>query len=182
MSGVAEMVGLLGKGKGCKFASVIYRTKRNNELAKYMLVLGAKTHVLYEKDIAALEAAFPTLKTDVEKQAALELLNSRKESLTQGIGHNSLYTCEDVYVNVDGIPGVKVHKETGVAYVTGLCESKTVLEAGDELPPVKSSAKTIAKNKLRETYCKSDRFRQFIIKRIGKLSANGEVLEIEVAE
>jgi hypothetical protein len=178
MSNVAELVGLLGKGKGAKFAAVTYRAKRNNELARFLLILNASTEELYRKDIAALNEILPTL-SPVEKLVAQEIIDSRIESLALGVGNNSRYTCADVYVMIDGIHNIKVHKETGVIYVNGLCEQKTVLEKGDELPPVNSAEKTIIKRKLQHEHCASVRFRQFIIKRIHKLSANGEVIEIE---
>jgi hypothetical protein len=178
---ISEVVGLLGKGKGAKFANVVYRVKKNNELAKYRIILGASTEVLYQKDIVKLEELYPTLEAELDKLACAAILDSRKESLTLGIGNNTKYTCADVYVEADGIPGVKIHKETGCLYVTGLLEEKTVIEAGEPYKEVKSRPLTIAKRKI-EKDLPSHRFRQLIIKRVRRLAANGEVLEIEGAE
>lgn len=177
---VAELVGLIGGKKGAKFANFLYRVKKTGELSRYHLILGASTETLYQKDVVKLEAMLPTLK-GIEFEAASAILNSRKESLTVGIGNNSKYTCADVYVDVDGVPGVKIHKETGYLYVTGLCESKTVVEEGEPQPPVKSKPLTIAKRKI-EKELPSARFRQFILKRVTKATMNGETLELVESE
>jgi hypothetical protein len=178
MANVAEVVGLLGKGKGSKFANIVYRVKRNNELAKYRIILGADTETLYEKDIAALKALLPTLESALDIEACSAILASREESLILGIGNNTKYTCADTYVHAEGIKGVKVHKETGALYVSGLVEEKTVLEAGEPEKPVKSKPLTIAKRKIEKTL-PSGRFRQLIIGNVRRCAANGEVLEIE---
>jgi hypothetical protein len=178
MLNISEVTGLLGKGKGAKFANIVYRVKRNNELARYRIILGAHTDKLYQKDIEKLTALIPTLTDLVELEAAYAILNSRNESLIVGIGNNSAYTNADTYVQADGIPGVKIHKETGCLYVTGLVEEKTVLEAGEPEKPVKSRPLTIAKRKIEKTL-PSGRFRQLIIKNVSRLACNGDVIEME---
>lgn len=178
MLNVSEVTGLLGAGKGAKFANITYRVKKNNELAKYSMILGASTEVLYEKDIAQLDALYPTLEASFDKLACKAIRDSREESLTLGIGNNSKYTCADTYVPVEGIPGVRVHKETGTIYVAGLLEHKTILEEGAPYPPVNSAPLTIAKRKIEKTL-PSGRFRLLIIKRVKRIAAMGEVLEIE---
>lgn len=175
---VAALVGMIAKGKGAKFASITYTAKGTGETARHLMILGASVETLYTKDIAALEAmlAGDTL-SPVEREAATELLASRQESLTKGIGNNSAYTCADTYVHVDGVAGVKVHKDTGVLYVTGLSQSKTVLVPGT-YKAVKSAPKTIAKRNI-EKGLASGRFRQMILKNVTRAALNGDVLEIE---
>lgn len=177
MLNVSEVTGLLGAGKGAKFASVTYRTKESHELAKYSIILGASTEVLYQKDIAQLDELYPTLEADLDKLACKAIRDSREESLTLGIGNNTKYTCADTYVDAEGIPGVRIHKETGTLYVTGLVEHKTVIEAG-VYKHVNSKPLTIAKRKIEKTL-PSGRFRLLIIKRVKRIAAMGEVLEID---
>lgn len=180
---VAALVGLLASGKGAKFASLTYRAKESGELAKHTVILGAKVETLYEKDIAILREllAGDTL-TDIQREAATALLATREESLTVGIGNNSKYVHRadggaDTYVHADGIPGVKVHKDTGVVYVTALVEHKTVIEPGVH-KVVKSRPLTIAKKEV-EKHLPSRRFRQFILKNVNRAALNGTVLEID---
>jgi hypothetical protein len=175
---LSEVVGLLGEGKGAKFANIVYRVKKNNELAKYRIILGASTEVLYAKDIVKLDELYPTLTAALDKEACKAIRDSREESLTLGVGNNTKYTCADTYVAVMGIPGVRVHKETGCLYVSGLVEEKTILEAGEPYKEVKSKPLTIAKQKIEKTL-PSSRFRLLVIERVRRLAANGEVIEIE---
>lgn len=182
MSAVATLVGMVAGGKGAKFGSLTYRAKETGELAKYVLILGASTETLYKKDVAILKTllAGDTL-SDLEREAATALLKSREESLTVGIGNNSKYVhaphAADTYVHADGIPGVKIHKETGVVYVTALVEDKTVLQPGT-YKEVKSKPLTLAKKAV-EKNLPSRRFRQFILKNVTRAALNGDVLEID---
>lgn len=178
MLNISEVVGALGKGKGAKFANITYRVKKNNELARYRIILGANTETLYLKDIKALEVLLPTLTDNLQIEAATAILNSRNLSVAVGIGNNPAFTCADTYTHVEGIPGCKIHKETGVLYVSGLVEEKTVLEAGEPMKPVNSKPLTIAKRKIEKTL-PSGRFRQLIIKNVARLACNGEVIEVE---
>ena len=182
MSGVAQLVGLIGSGKGAKFASLTYRTEKTGEVAKHTLILGASTEKLYQKDIVKLEEMLKgELPSVPYRLAAEQLLASRKESLEKGIGNNSKYVHSkenaDTYVQADGIPGVKLHKETGVVYVVALSEDKVVLvEAVNPKPPTKhKTEQTAAKSKI-EYLLPSGRFRQFTLKNVGRAALNGDVL------
>jgi hypothetical protein len=181
MSAVAQLVGLIGSGKGAKFASLTYKTESTGEVAKHTLILGASTEVLYKKDIAKLEEMLAGELTVPYRLAAEQLLASRKESLEKGIGNNSKYVHSkenaDTYVQADGIPGVKLHKETGVVYVMALSEDKVVLvEATNPKPPTQhKTEQTAAKAKI-EYMIPSGRLRQFTLKKVGRAALNGEVL------
>jgi hypothetical protein len=182
MSAVGQLVGLISSGKGAKFASLTYTTKETGETAKYTLILGAKTEVLYQKDIVKLEAMLTEELDTLTRQAALNILASRKESLEKGIGHNSAYVHSpekaDTYVQADGIPGIKIHKEMGVVYVMALSEDKVVLIEGTPRKPVKSKEITIAQDKIKRAL-PSGRIRQFTLKHVDRAALNGEVLVIE---
>lgn len=133
--------------------------------------LGASVEAAYKKDIETLSRLAPKL-GGVDAQACAELLASLRESVEKGVGNNSAYTCADTYVNVTR--GVKVHKETGEVHVTGFTRSKVVLEEGT-YKSVKSSEKTIARNKLRKGLL-SGKFRQFVLPNVESARLNGNTL------
>lgn len=182
MTMVADLAALIAKAKGAKFAKVTYRNEEG-ELARHTLILGASTENLYLKDIAKLEEMLADATvTGIDRAAVEFVLNSRKESLSKGIGNNSAYVHSaenaDTYLTVDGLPGIMIHKETGVMYVKALSEDKVVIEAGTPKKAVKSSEQTIARNKVRKAL-PSARFRQFKLAKIARAAMNGEVLEID---
>lgn len=177
MSKTAELIELISRNKGAKFGSFVYRNE-HGEVARVTLILGASTETLYKKDIEVLQGMLPDLQ-GVEKICAQELLDSRTESLAVGIGHNSAYTLEDVYVYPVGLEekGIKVHKENGSILVRGLAQGKVVLQAGI-YPPDRRRPKTVIKDGIR-AQLPSHKFRTYRIDRVGTAKMNGEVLEIE---
>jgi hypothetical protein len=182
MHNIAALIGLLSSGKGAKFCSLTYRAKGTGELARHLLILGASTDVLYGKDMEKLTGEIiPKLQTGLLLDAAFKVLASRKKSLEVGIGHNPKYVHApengDTYVMLEGVPGCKVHKETGEVHLTGLSQHKTVLEAG-EYKEVKSKPETLAKQEI-EKQLPSARFRQFLLNRVLTAKLNGDVWEVE---
>jgi hypothetical protein len=182
MSKVAELLEAIERGKGAKFASFTYRSKGTGELAKCLIILGASTETLYQKDVQILQTLIAEGGlTGLKLEAAAAILKSRMESLTVGIGHNSMYTHSpengDTYVHPVGLTGIKVHKENGEVYVSGLVERKDVLEEG-EYKKVNSRPLTLAKKEI-EKLLPSTRFRQYILRNVASARLNGEVLEFE---
>jgi hypothetical protein len=178
-----EMLDAIGKKKGANFATFVYKTKETGEVAKYNIILGATTENLYKKDIPLLERMVKLLKgikaADHTIKAAEELLASRNESLTKGVGNNDSYTQKDTYDYVAGLTGVRVHKETGALYVSGLLNRKEVITVGNPRKVVKSAPKTIAKKKI-GYMLPSGRYRLFALPNVTRAAVNGDVLEIVV--
>jgi len=178
---VLNILDSLGKKLGATFASFTYQTKETGEVAKYNLVLGASTENLYKKDVVLLERMVKLLKGIKAQQhtilAAEELLASRNESLTKGIGNSDAYTNADTYYYVAGLNGVRVHKDTGVLYVSGLLNRKEVLIAGTPRKKVNSAPKTIAKKKI-GYILPSGRYRLFVLPNVTRAALNGDVLEL----
>jgi hypothetical protein len=179
-----ELLESIGKKAGATFASFVYTTKDTGEVAKYNLTLNASTENLYKKDIDILRRMVNILKgikaQDHTVKAAEELLASRNESLTKGVGNNSQYTNADTYDYVAGLTGVRVHKETGALYVSGLLNRKEVITPGTPRKQVKSAPKTIAKKKI-GYMLPSGRYRLFTLPNVTRAAVNGDVLEIVVA-
>jgi hypothetical protein len=178
---IQQLLEALAKRTSASFASFTYTTKETGEVAKYHLILGATTETLYAKDIVKLNRILPLLqKIGAQPHvilAAQELLNSRNESLTKGIGNNSAYTNKETYEYVEGFPGVRRHKETMALYVSGLLNHKTVIQEGTPRKPVKSAPKTIAKRRI-ERLLPSGKYRMFTLPNVTRAALNGNVLEL----
>ncbi len=174
---VAEVTAALAKGKGCKFANILYRNQQG-ELSRYRVMLGVDTMELYKKDFDTLAAMLPTL-TGIAKIAADEIASS----LINSIAHiatgtvNPDYVLSEVRLDADGLPGIWLHKETGVMYVQCVVQDKTIIEKG-EYKKVNSSAKTLAKKEI-ERGLRKGKIRTMILKEIRRIAANGEVIEID---
>ena len=160
----------------CRFASITYRAKETGELARHTLFLGVNVERAYRRDLALYKRKVGKLQ-GIESIACGELIDSLTESLTVGIGNNSAYTCKGVYHPI--APGIKRHKESGDVYLNGFSIGKKVLQAG-VYKDVKSSDKTLAKNKLRKIG-KLGRFRQFIIKpdNVKRVHVMGKVFAVK---
>lgn len=159
---------------GARFASFTYTAKGTGERAQHTLALGVSIENAYRRDVAILSKLRPSLK-GVEAQACDELLASLRESLEKGVGNNSAYTCKGVYAPI--CRGVKVHEGTGALHVTGFTLGKRVLNEGT-YATVKSSPKTIAKNKLKRRM-KSGKFRQFAFESLESARLDGKTLVFE---
>ncbi len=171
----------LAKVVGAKFAGITYTSKVSGkvltaETAKHTIILGASTEELYKRDIPLLSAMLATLSGDA-LLAATELLDSRVASVELGVGNTPEYTQADTYIHIDGLPGVKLHKDTGALYLSGLAHDKTVIVPGT-YRVVKSSPKTIAKDKIRKDL-PSGRFRTFALSNVSRAALNGNVLEVD---
>jgi hypothetical protein len=160
--------------KSARFVSFTHQSKGTGEIARHTIRFGASIEKAYRADLAKLEKLAPSL-SGVTLEACNELIASFRESLTKGVGNNSAFTCADVYASI--AKGVKVHKQTGEIYVSGFSRQKKVIQEGAK-KSVKSSAKTIAKNKLRESLL-SGKFRQFALPATLSARVNGKELVFE---
>lgn len=181
MNTVTEAITAATKRQAATFAYITYTRKKDGEKARYFLVLNADTEALYRKDIETLNQMIPNL-SGLDLQAATSILESLKESLTLGINHNTAYTHSpergDTYEYVEGLKGVRIHKENGTVYFNGLLQRKEVIISGTPRKPVNSAPLTIAKHRI-DKQLKRGSFRQFIFKRLTKIAVNGNTLEIE---
>lgn len=176
MTAISQLADLISKTKGAKFASFVYTAKETGEVSKIRVILGASTETLYQKDIDILTAMIPTLE-GLKLQAAMAILNSRKVSLSGGIGNNPAYTQQGLYVKPEGFHGVDVNVENGTVSITGLVEDKQVITKG-VYKEVNSKPLTLAKKEI-EKGLKSSRFRRYLLHNVSRAAMNGEVLEIE---
>ena len=177
MLNALAMLNALGNLSGVTTAEIVYRDVKFGDLTRQIVKLGESVEGMYLDDISKLQEMLPSL-SGLDAEAASAILASRQKSLQVGIGHNPDYTCEDVYVHLDGLSGVKAHKETGILYVSGRSLAREVLEVGSPRPIVNSKPLTIAKRKI-EKGLTSSKFRQFVLKSIKSAEVFGTVLKVE---
>lgn len=177
----ADVIAKLGQCGSAKFASFVHVAKRNGEIARHTVILHADYGNTLKKSLAKVMEMQPSF-TGVDALACAEIVASINKSLSckaQGI-KNDDYTCKDVYVHPLGLDGIRVHKETGEIYIDVLTQTKVVLKAGEEKPPVKSAEKTIAKKKISREL-PLDKYRTFALSGIGAIRMDGETMIVEMA-
>lgn len=165
---------------GVQFASLTYRTKATDELARYTLLLGASVENAYKGDIQKVEEALPTLTDALDIQAAGDIITSLRNSLDKGIGNNDAYTLQGVY-QFTGIDGVYINTNDNALHLRNVfVQSKVVLEEGKPRKPVNSKPLTIAKDKLKKMLgLRSNKLRQFALDNIAKAKVNGDTITFE---
>ena len=162
---------------GCRFMTFIYASKGTGGVGKYQINFGISNESACKADKTLLEAYQP--QDETETLALNEMIQSINETLTKGVSDS--YTQVDTFVPIG--KGIKQHKETGEIYISGLVESYEEIEAPitPKKKPLNSSAKTLAKEKIRkELELKRNRFRSFILSpdNIGGIRVCGEVIEL----
>lgn len=184
---MSNVVGLvlakLSALSGAQFARFTYVAKTSGEVAEHTVILNFDVRTVYEKDIATLETLRPTL-SGLDLQACDEILASLAVSLEGGIGDNPAYTHSadargegnETYINIPGLRGVSIHRETGEVYVKGLAESKRVIVEGEH-KEVKSRPLTIAKRQL-DKGLRRGKIRQFALGHLVSARINGDTLEL----
>jgi hypothetical protein len=183
-----KAVKALAAVEGCKFVSLVYKTKEKRdkagslidggEVARYTLLLGVHLDKAYKRDLALYKRKVKRL-SGLAQQACQELIDSLEESLKVGIGNNSAYTGKDAYLHI--LDGIKIHKDTGELHLNGFRRSKVVLKPGVH-KTVNSAPKTIEKNKLRRLG-RLGQFRQFALvpDNLKEVKVEGRCLVVEAA-
>lgn len=173
------------KSSGVGFASLLYRSKTDNSLARYTVNLGFKYKNLLEKSIQELQERINKgeFTTELEIQAANEVMTSLKKSLTANENgqQNEDYTKKGQYTPIGN--GLSIHEnpEGKVSLqLFGLLQSKKVIEHGLPKKPVKSKPITIMKNAIKENLSIS-KFREFAldVDNIHVVKADGNTLICE---
>jgi len=164
---------------GCRFVSFTY-TNEKGEKSLQNILMGIRLESLYKSDLRSLKSLRSTLE-GVDLVACDELIVSLSESLEKGIGNNSAYTLKGYYTPVTTNGEVKFHQsENGdkSLYFRGYVIKKTVLVKG-VYPTVKSSPKTISKNRIKKGL-KSGKLRTFKLNlnTLHTVKMNGKVVEI----
>lgn len=161
----------------CRIVSVLYRKKGNGgkgkskgdgEISRQTVLLNVDRNNSLKRDLSVLKGVLPTLTDETEKTACGELINSIQNSLN---GFNPEYTKHGYY---DGKGNGNVQESIlDRVYIRGYVIKKEVIVPG-KYDPVKSSPKTLAKNRFRKLL-KNTRCREFIVdsENLKSLSVNG---------
>lgn len=176
MNSILNVLQKLEENKGSHFASLVY-TNGQGETSRYTILIGFSYRNAVEKSLAIVtEQAEKMQAGSIEYIAANELVSSFQDTLN---GEQKAYTKEDTY-QATNIQGVKLNTVDNSLKLQGLVVSKTVLIEGEPHKPVKSSEKTIAKNKLRKNLPVSN-LREFTLSpdALAKMTLNGDTLTIE---
>ena len=153
-----------------RFVSLVY-TNKQGEKSRYLTHLNVNYKKVVARDLKVLISTMT--ENETEEQARQELIKSLQSTLD---GYNPEYTKHDYYEAL--VPGRPVKFHENELYINSFVMAKVVLVPG-VYPKVNSSAKTIAKNRLRKLL-KVNKFREFRIDltQIDTVRANGNVLEI----
>lgn len=174
-----EMSSLLQKlkdNKGAKFASLVY-TNNQGETSRYTILIGFSYRNAVEKSLATLsEQAEKMLAGSIEYIAASELIQSFQNTLN---GEQKAYTKAHIYEDTD-IQGVKRNTNDNSLKLFGLVVDKKVISEGEPKKPVKSSEKTIAKNKLSREL-PVGKFSEFKLspESLARMALNGDTIILE---
>lgn len=168
-----EMTSLNGAPK---YASFDYTAKASgarltDETARHLVQLNMSILQLYHQDHDMLTAIVPHLK-GLTREAGQKLLDSTSRTLEKGIAAD-----HDTYEYVEGLRGVKIHRETGEVYVMAVAVQKKVIGDPSTWRPVKHSALTIEQDKIK-ALLPSNGIRQYKNINIKTLKFHTEAIEL----
>jgi len=190
---VSEQVALLGAGKGAKFAGITYRSQKvaspihdcyfYRTKSKYTVSLKTNYEKMVKADIKTLgKLMMGFAPHSMEWKVAMEMIASMGETLrSHSLGQaHPMYALADVRLNIPGLPGIWVHKETGALYVDCVVLKQSILEPGTT-SPLKSKPETVIKAQLRKAL-RTGKYRTMVIKRISRIATSGNILEIDAED
>ncbi len=159
---------------GCRFVSFLYTSKGSGETSRYTVALGVRVANAYKRDIALLKQM--RVKTNPQKHAKQQLIESMEKSLKYGIGNNPAFTQKGTYIHL--AKGLKENAKTGDLNLSGFVIQREVVKKGVH-KEVNHSQVVWEKEQLKKKL-KSGRFRNFLLKpeNIGGVKMNGKVLVI----
>ena len=163
---------------GVSFVSVKNYTNKQGEVSNSLINIGIKYESAKKKDIAFLnELNIEKAIAEFDLKSDKSLLEEARKELMVGFIKPEVNRSQgqiNAYTTI--FDGVKVHNETGVLYIYGYRENKTVLVKG-EYKTVNSKPLTIAKDELRKLL-KTGKFTQYSLEVGNTLKLNGETLEL----
>jgi hypothetical protein len=176
---VLQVITLLNKAvksspTGVSFVSIKNYTNSSNEISNNLINIGASYAKAKQSDIQFLENIDLAAHNFTSELSVLETAKAELIAAFIKPDENRSNGQIDAYTPI--CSGIKVHNETGVLYVYGYRENKTVLQKG-EYKTVKSSAKTIAKNELRKLL-KTGKFTQYALEIGNEIKAKGDTIEL----
>ena len=108
-------------------------------------------------------------------KAHTELLTSAEKNLSaKKEEHTAQSKAQaDAYMYIEGVKGVKIHKETMQVYVIGLINNKTVIVKG-EYPTKNKRDKTLCKDAIKKHLeLRAEKYRQYNVGSMDMLNVSG---------
>jgi hypothetical protein len=171
-----KVVNDVSKINGAKFIGLVYTAKSTGEVASYVVQIGHSYKNLVERSLKQLDVTYGTDASNCTDVATYEALRELRESLVKTLrGTQDGYTKAGQYETVCN--GVEINKADGTLEIRGLVVQKKVITAG-VYKTVKSSAKTIAKNKIRKSL-PIGKYRSFALdaEAVKSVKIDGELFE-----
>lgn len=172
---IEQVKDLINKRASATIASIIYKSKKTGEKARYSINLNLDLRKVYEKDLTDLKNI--NYSGDKVKEKALEeMINSLENSLKNGIGQNDKYNLKDLYRPIDSKSNLKIHRENGSYLIRGSIINKVVLRKG-AYKRANPNPKTLAKKEIRKNL-RSGKIRTFSLDgdALRSLRVNGELI------
>lgn len=160
------------------FASITYRSKGDNTLARYTIILGASYDNLLHKSLAKLEeieGKCPPEELEVVRELKISVQNSINARVNGE--QNPAYTKAGMYLPLAN--GLNINTNDSSLQLFGSVQSKVVIEPGI-IKKVNSSPKTILKNSIRQQLPMS-KFREFALDEghVLRMKIQGDTLILE---
>lgn len=126
---IAKLVAAISSLPGVRFVGVTYRSKETGELARHVFTLGASYENVLKNSMEQVTAKLPTL-SGIHEEAARKVIASFSKSLLhlQTGTENPNYTQAGMWTTL--CPGLRYDESTGKLQISGMSQSKVVLEAG----------------------------------------------------
>lgn len=161
---IQELIDLMKTVKGNRYIWMIYVSEHS--IMKSKIAVGQNYGKILVSDFEIIMGIDKTTLTPIDLQA----LESHHKSYEKAMTSTTPKT-DDVYYGIAETNGImKVHKETGNIYISGICEYKKELVSLKEYPVRNSSDLTIAKNKMAKDYgFRRSKYRSYIVDPEGKL-------------
>lgn len=176
---VLQVISLLNKAvksspTGVSFVSIRNYTNKSNEISNNLINIGASYAKAKQADIEFLENIDLTAHNFKSELSLLE--TAKAELIAAFIKPDENRSNGQIEAYTPICSGLKVHNESGLLYIYGYREQKTVLQKG-EYKTVNSRPLTIAKDELRKLL-KTGKFTQYAIEIGNEIKAKGETLEL----
>ena len=168
-----------------RFVGIRNYCNKRDETSNYLINCGIAYRSLLESDAAFInfvDLAVFDFATNIDDETATTAFDEIRQSINQNISdnieHHSTMSRVQLELYDTILPNIKVHKQTGVTYLTGYVVNKQIIRAGN-YPTVNSRPKTIAKNTIKRQL-RTSKYRQFLLHNIGEIRLNGNTLQLQL--
>lgn len=174
--------------KGAKFIGIKGYENKQGEIADLSVLVNFNYHNVKVNDFEKLKAftvkdlnklaADKGLNAETMFKAHSELLTSAEKNLSENKEDHTAQSQaqEDAYFHIDGVHGLKVHKDTMTVYIVGMLNHKTIIVNGD-YPAKNKREKTICKEVIKKHLeLRAEKYRQYNVGSVDAINVSGTTL------